>query len=571
MENLTGMNKYVGLRYVPLVDGEWTNTLPYEPLVVVTHEGNSYTSKTFVPVGVDITNDKYWVLTGNYNAQVELYRQETKAVADDLTELRKRVGNVLDYGAIGDGKTDSATAIQNAIDANDYVVFPQGVYLVSKQINLKSDLVIEGQSATLVFPDSLLSGNMLGVPSGSSTYKNVTVKGMRFQAFAVPTSPQPLVSCEFLNGTNVEFTQCSFTGFHKNLEFTNCTNVVVSECVFDDATETSDKINGYGVLIESGVNVRIENNTINAERHAVYLNGFKNAIVKGNTLIGAPTWLDRYSDYEGVVKITVGDGAVVSGNTISGGVYSVGFFGGSDLPWAVTENVTVCDNVMRERIANPGFEFGYALLHSSATANRCVYSGNIIKGVNKLYRGFVLEGKGSIQLINNTLNLCETCVRVSPANDNDISLNITDNRFFDSNMGLVFAKILSITGSRNGFSNVTQIHPATPNVNDNTVMIHDNYDINNVGSFVSMAALTSADASTHSIIVLNPGTPVDFTTLTGAFNGQVVTINAPTGNLTITTGNAGNLKLSSNFQGGPNKSITFRKINAAAWFETGRS
>lgn len=571
MENLTGMNKYIGLRYVPLVDGEWTNTLPYEPLVVVTHEGCSYTSKTFVPVGVDITNDKYWVLTGNYNAQVEQYRQETKAVADDLTELRKRVGNVLDYGAIGDGKTDSTTAIQSAIDTNDYVVFPQGVYLVSKQINLKSDLVIEGQSATMVFPDSLLSGNMLGVPSASSTYKNVTVKGMRFQAFAVATSPNPLVACEFLNGTNVEFVGCSFTGFHKNLEFTNCTNVVVSGCVFDNATETSDKINGYGVLIEAGVNVRIENNTINAERHAVYLNGFKNAIVKGNTLNGATTWLDRFSDYEGVVKITAGDGAIVSGNTIAGGVYSVGFFGGSDLPWTVTENVTVCDNVMMERIANPGFEFGYALLHSSATANRCVYSGNVIKGVNKLYRGFVLEGKGSIQILNNTVSLCETCVRVAPANDRDISLTISDNRFFDSNIGFIFAKILDISGRSNGFSNVTRVHPASPNVNDNTVMILDNYAINNVGAFVSTAAITSADVSVNSIVVLNPGTTVDFNTLTGAFNGQVVTLNVPTGNLTITSGNAGNLKLSSNFQGGPNKSITFRKINAAAWFETGRS
>ena len=68
-------NTYIGARYVPKFSdtpgSEWDNSIQYEPLTIVLYQGNSYTSKTFVPVGADINNGNYWVLTGNYNAQFE--------------------------------------------------------------------------------------------------------------------------------------------------------------------------------------------------------------------------------------------------------------------------------------------------------------------------------------------------------------------------------------------------------------------------------------------------------------------------------------------------------------------
>lgn len=77
-------NVYVGLRYVPKFSGDWDNTKTYEPLEIVTYQGNSYTSKTYVPTGASISNTDYWAPTGNYNAQVETYRQETARVQNDL-------------------------------------------------------------------------------------------------------------------------------------------------------------------------------------------------------------------------------------------------------------------------------------------------------------------------------------------------------------------------------------------------------------------------------------------------------------------------------------------------------
>src|SRR5699024_845119 len=86
-------NVYVGHRYVPKVMGEWDKTESYEGLSIVTNEGTSYTSKKRVPKGIDILNEEYWVVTGNYNAQIEEYRK-------DVRELEKEVGKKSDQSYV---------------------------------------------------------------------------------------------------------------------------------------------------------------------------------------------------------------------------------------------------------------------------------------------------------------------------------------------------------------------------------------------------------------------------------------------------------------------------------------
>lgn len=82
-----GARQYVGARYVPVFADplEWSSTQGYEPLTVVLHEGNSYTSRQSVPVGIDINNTAYWAVTGNYNAQIDAYRQEVLAFDGRIT------------------------------------------------------------------------------------------------------------------------------------------------------------------------------------------------------------------------------------------------------------------------------------------------------------------------------------------------------------------------------------------------------------------------------------------------------------------------------------------------------
>lgn len=76
----TPVRQYIGARYVPVFadPAEWDNTKTYEPLTIVLHNGNSYTSRQYVPAGIDINNTDFWALTGNYNAQVEAYRKDAQ-------------------------------------------------------------------------------------------------------------------------------------------------------------------------------------------------------------------------------------------------------------------------------------------------------------------------------------------------------------------------------------------------------------------------------------------------------------------------------------------------------------
>lgn len=101
--------EYTGMRYVPVFADppEWSSANSYEPLEIVIHQGNSYTSKTFVPVGIDISDPQYWALTGNYNAQVEQYRQEVTQYSQEVSQYRQEVLKL-------DGRVnDNAQAIVN--------------------------------------------------------------------------------------------------------------------------------------------------------------------------------------------------------------------------------------------------------------------------------------------------------------------------------------------------------------------------------------------------------------------------------------------------------------------------
>lgn len=96
-----GYNQYIGMRYSPLPfkgpDGSntWINTVEYEPLTVVMWEGNSYTSYGYVPIGVDISNKKYWVLTGEYNGQVASLGQRVDGLENEINELETTADQVL--------------------------------------------------------------------------------------------------------------------------------------------------------------------------------------------------------------------------------------------------------------------------------------------------------------------------------------------------------------------------------------------------------------------------------------------------------------------------------------------
>lgn len=105
--------QYIGARYVPLFANpiQWSNTIAYEPLTIVLYEGNSYTSKQAVPVGIDITNESYWACTGNYNAQIEQYKTELSALNEQVTTNTANINKFFDMSGYASAKYEVFTDI----------------------------------------------------------------------------------------------------------------------------------------------------------------------------------------------------------------------------------------------------------------------------------------------------------------------------------------------------------------------------------------------------------------------------------------------------------------------------
>ena len=109
----SGVREYIGARYVPVFANppEWSDTRGYEPLTIVLHKGNSFTSAQYVPTGIDISDTKYWLETGNWNAQVEAYREEVLRFDGRITQ------NADDIKANTAAIADEATARASADNA----------------------------------------------------------------------------------------------------------------------------------------------------------------------------------------------------------------------------------------------------------------------------------------------------------------------------------------------------------------------------------------------------------------------------------------------------------------------
>jgi hypothetical protein len=81
---------YIGARYVPIFADpvEWDDEREYEPLTIVVHNGDCYTSKCYVPKGAQLPpypegQTMYWVKTSDYNYQFA----DLKKTVTDLSRL----------------------------------------------------------------------------------------------------------------------------------------------------------------------------------------------------------------------------------------------------------------------------------------------------------------------------------------------------------------------------------------------------------------------------------------------------------------------------------------------------
>lgn len=194
------VREYIGARYVPIIADpiQWDSTNSYEPLTIVTNLGNSYTSRTFVPVGIDIGNTDYWALTGNYNSQIEQYRQEVQAFADDIeanADAIEATSDVIPASAF----TSSNTVKDYIDDVNgDLVAEVSARESAINGVN-SAISVINNKINDIAFGDIVLIGDSYG--AGYTPDGNVTGWTDRIEAFFANSA----VNVYSLNGGGAGF------------------------------------------------------------------------------------------------------------------------------------------------------------------------------------------------------------------------------------------------------------------------------------------------------------------------------------------------------------------------------
>lgn len=104
----TNDHVYVGSRYVPQIEGKWDINREYENFsIVIDTNNNSWTSKKNVPIGITLSNNEYWVQTGNFEGYVEELKKELE---DKITALtQKHDGDIATV-------TASINTLSNRID-----------------------------------------------------------------------------------------------------------------------------------------------------------------------------------------------------------------------------------------------------------------------------------------------------------------------------------------------------------------------------------------------------------------------------------------------------------------------
>lgn len=123
-------NVYVGKRYIPKHCGDWDNSknTEYESLSVVLWQGASFTSKQDVPKGIDITNSLYWVRSADYNAQLEIYRNN---VSDYHNYVIEEITNV------NEGFSNFENDVNTQLDTNSLLLNRNAILTVNNLMGYK--------------------------------------------------------------------------------------------------------------------------------------------------------------------------------------------------------------------------------------------------------------------------------------------------------------------------------------------------------------------------------------------------------------------------------------------------
>jgi hypothetical protein len=286
----------------------------------------------------------------------------TGAVATTVQSKLRESVSVMDFGAVGDGVTNDAAAIQLALNTGKSVLIPSGTFLFGSTVSFTAD----NQCIYGVGNTSILKSGPNSVYINSVGFDNLTVRDLKIVGTGTNGGITITSSSQNFDVLNVYF----YEGGQRVWLFT-CDHVTVQNCTFDGT--------GYGVIAEYGYassNVLIDGNIAQ---------NMQADFVEANTAAASPQtsefWTISNNIYTGAqdyptaatekrfVGITSVRGVVISGNSIK---KSTG-----DAPIHLEDTLgetIISDNIFDNCVLSGGNE-GYIYLLNSA--ENVIISGNI--------------------------------------------------------------------------------------------------------------------------------------------------------------------------------------------------
>lgn len=318
--------QYVGARYVPKIMGEWDKALQYEALSIVTYKGNSFTSKVPVPANIDITNENYWVNTGNYNAQVEGYRQDVSNLSNKVTALPYVTPTM--FGANGTGLTDDTDAILTAIayaNTNRKILVFDKIFLINKELTINSgtNIIIEGTISNLnTLIASASNANIIIGENGSINLTgtaNVTFRNIGFRGSGKGVGNTGINIKSFRN----TFDNCTFDKFNTAISVGKALNWNgenrITNCLFQECTTCVIDNEGSDSYFTNNIIHSLCDNSLKGVFSGYQITGNHDYSVNGMTLGGyCETITSNYFDGYKKLTITGNTSPVIVGNTFLG-------------------------------------------------------------------------------------------------------------------------------------------------------------------------------------------------------------------------------------------------------------
>ena len=210
--------QYIGARYVPKFADPvtWNKALSYEAMTIVTYLGNSFTSKKPVPAGIEIDNSEYWVNTGNYNAQIEEYRQSVIHLENSLSAINA-TNPPSGYTALSADNADNSAALQTLVDNFECVFIPAGNYTLANTVTITNNTKIIG-NGTLVRAAGNRYGNILTVSACTLAISGITFNdnGSTLPVFTSEDydKDERYVCIKASNQAKIEITWCNFNDIY---------------------------------------------------------------------------------------------------------------------------------------------------------------------------------------------------------------------------------------------------------------------------------------------------------------------------------------------------------------------